>query len=122
MPRMQGNRGMFVRRGFRVFWAPLIASVMLAAEHKQKTALLASAAIGFATMLGVISVFLVAGLGGEVAGWAFAFSAGVATYVGASDLIPEINRSENRVIPLLVFAGMVLFYLGKTLVAGIVAE
>lgn len=90
-----------------------IASVMLAAEHRRRTALLASAAIGVATMLGILSVFLLAGVDGKVVGIAFAFSAGIATYVGASDLIPEINHSKNRVIPLLVFAGMALFYLGK---------
>jgi hypothetical protein len=33
--------------------------------------------------------------------------------VGASDLVPEINHSGNRVIPLLVFVGMVLFALGR---------
>ena len=49
---------------------------------------------------------------------AFAFSAGIATYVGASDLIPEINHSRNRVIPVLVFAGMVLFYVGKRMLEG----
>jgi zinc transporter ZupT len=48
-----------------------------------------------------------------VIGYAFAFSAGIATYVGASDLIPEINHSRNRLIPLLVFGGMLLLYVGK---------
>jgi ZIP family zinc transporter/zinc and cadmium transporter len=92
-----------------------IASVMLAAEHRRRTALLASAAIGAATMLGIISVFLLAGINERVLGGAFALSAGVATYVGASDLIPEVNESKNRVIPLLVFGGIVLFYAGTKL-------
>jgi zinc transporter ZupT len=43
-------------------------------------------------------------------GMGFAFTAGVATYVGASDLIPEINKSKDRIPPLVVFAGMLLFY------------
>jgi zinc transporter ZupT len=94
-----------------------IASVMLAAEHRRQTALLASAAIGVATMLGIVSVFLLAGINERIVGIAFAFSAGVATYVGASDLIPEINHSRNRIMPLLVFGGMALFYCG-TLVFG----
>lgn len=93
-----------------------IASVMLAAEHKRNTTFLASAAIGVATMLGIISVFLLANVSAQVVGIAFAFSAGVATYVGASDLIPEINHSKNRIIPVLVFAGMALFYVGKVVV------
>ena len=63
-------------------------------------------------MLGIVSVFLLASVSGHVVGVAFAFSAGAAMYVGASDLIPEINHSSNRVIPLLVFGGMLLFYAG----------
>ena len=94
-----------------------IATVMLAAEHRKRTAFLASAAIGVATMLGIVSVFLLAGVSQRIVGIAFAFSAGIATYVGASDLIPEINHSKKRIIPLLVFAGMLLFYLG-TLAVG----
>lgn len=90
-----------------------IASVMLAAEHRRRTALLASLAIGVATMLGVVSVFALAEIDKEVVGIAFAFSAGLATYVGASDLIPEVNHSKNRIIPVLVFGGIALFYLGK---------
>ena len=93
-----------------------IASVMLAADRRRKTAFLASAAIGVATMLGILSVFLLASVSGHVVGSAFAFSAGAAMYVGASDLIPEINHSRNRVIPLLVFGGMALFYAGMLLV------
>jgi zinc transporter ZupT len=94
-----------------------IATVMLAADHGRRTAFLASAAVGGATMLGVVSVFLIATIDERVVGQAFAFSAGVATYVGASDLIPEINHSKNRVIPLMVFAGMLLFYIGTLLLA-----
>lgn len=94
-----------------------IATVMLAAEHGKRTAFLASAAIGVATMLGIVSVFLLAEVDQKVVGIAFAFSAGIATYVGASDLIPEINHSKNRIIPLLVFGGMLLFYFGTLAIA-----
>jgi len=94
-----------------------IASVMLAAEHPRKTAFLASAAIGVATMLGIVSVFLLSAVNEQIVGIAFAFSAGIATYVGASDLIPEINKSRNRIIPLLVFGGIALFYAGTKLLA-----
>jgi zinc transporter ZupT len=89
-----------------------IATVMLAAEHRRKTAFLASGAIGLATVLGVVSVFLLSGIDNTIVGKAFAFSAGLATYVGASDLVPEINHSQNRITPVLVFGGMLLFYLG----------
>lgn len=112
--------------GFLVFVAVLlhkvpegmtIASVMLAARRPRRVALLASAAIGCATMLGVLGVFALASVGRSLVGFAFAFSAGIATYVGASDLIPEINHSRNRVIPVFVFVGMLLFALGRSLVS-----
>lgn len=96
-----------------------IASVMLAAAHGRKTAFLASAAVGAATMAGIVSVFLLAGVDGKIVGLAFAFSAGVATYVGASDLVPEINHSRNRIIPVMVFAGMVLFSIGSLLLTSL---
>lgn len=94
-----------------------IASVMIAAEHGRRTAFIASAAIGVATMLGVLSAFFLAEVNERIVGSAFAFSAGVATYVGASDLIPEINHSRNRLLPLLVFVGMALFYAGSVALA-----
>ena len=90
-----------------------IASIMLAAQQPRKHAFFASLAIGVATMLGICVVFLLASVKAEFVGIAFAFSAGAATYVGASDLIPEINRSGNRITPLVVFAGMLLFYVSK---------
>lgn len=99
-----------------------IASVMIAARRRRKTAFLASAAVAVATMLGVVSAFLLAEINERLVGFAFAFSAGLATYVGASDLIPEINHSRTRVIPLMVFGGMLLFYGGSLLVRGLVAH
>jgi zinc transporter ZupT len=92
-----------------------IASIMLAANQPRKTALIASALIGVATMLGVVSVFVIADVNAAAVGIAFAFSAGAATYVGASDLIPEINHSGNRITPLIVFGGMLLFYVSLQL-------
>lgn len=97
-----------------------IASVMLAAAHQRRTAFLASAAIGVATMLGIFSVFFLTDINESITGAAFAFSAGIATYVGASDLIPEINHSKNRIIPLLVFVGMLLFYGGTVLLGPLI--
>ena len=90
-----------------------IASIMLAANQSRRHAFIASVAIGVATMLGIIVVFLISSMDRSFVGIAFAFSAGAATYVGASDLIPEINRSGNRITPLIVFGGMLLFYVSN---------
>jgi zinc and cadmium transporter len=96
-----------------------VASIMLAAQQPRKNAFLASVSIGVATMLGILAVFMLASVNSNAVGIAFALSAGAATYVGASDLIPEINRSENRITPLIVFGGMLLFYFSKQLLEGV---
>ncbi|HWP81589.1 MAG TPA: ZIP family metal transporter [Bacteroidota bacterium] len=96
-----------------------IGSIMLAAGYSKRTVFSAALGIGGATMLGVSAVFMIASVGSEVIGMAFAFSAGAATYVGASDLIPEINKSENRIPPLVVFAGMILFYCTEMVLEGL---
>jgi zinc transporter ZupT len=80
--------------------------------------LAASIAIGVATLIGAFAALALGGVSDRMVSLAFAFSAGIATYVGASDLIPEINHSRNRVIPVLVFAGMVLFYVSKRMLEG----
>jgi zinc transporter ZupT len=96
-----------------------IASVMLAARHSRRSALLASAAVGCATLLGVAAVPLIAGDSEVLLGYALAFSAGIATYVGATDLVPEVNSSENRIMPVVVFAGFLLLYAGRAVLAAV---
>ena len=100
-----------------------IASIMLASypegEGKRK-ALIASVVLGSATMIGVIIMLLLSSINSNIVGIAFAISAGAACYVGASDLIPEINRSEKRFTPLVVFGGMLLFYFSQRLLEGLV--
>ena len=81
------------------------SSVMLAGGSTRKVAWLASAALGLATVVGVltITVFtrsITAGL---------PLAAGVTLYVAASDLIPEVNKEPGVPIALVVFVGVGLF-------------
>lgn len=81
------------------------SSVMLASGHSRKAAWLASAVLGCATVLGVLTVTvftrsLPAGL---------PLSAGVTLYVAASDLIPEVNREPGLGVAFAVFLGVGLF-------------
>jgi zinc transporter ZupT len=98
-----------------------IASIMLAANNNRREALLASLCVAAPTVLGCVVLFGLEKISATAAGIAFGFSAGTAAYVGASDLIPEINRSGNRVTPLVVFGGMLLFYFSRKLIAVLVA-
>lgn len=87
-----------------------IASIMLASKHSKQTALRASAGVAGGTMLGILMIFFLQNVDPRITGYAFAFSAGAALYVSASDLIPEINRSDDRRLSLVVFVGMVMYY------------
>jgi zinc transporter ZupT len=92
-----------------------IGSIMMSAGFSRKVVLYSAIGIGLATFIGACSVFLLEHVDAQLAGIAFAFSAGTVTYVGASDLIPEVNKTESRLPPLLVFVGMILFYLSEKL-------
>ena len=97
-----------------------IGSIMLTAGFSRKKVLSAALGIGAATIIGAASVFVLENVNASLVGSAFAFSAGTLVYVGASDLIPEINKTESRFPPLLVFGGMLLFYLSEKILEGIV--
>ncbi|HKE55656.1 MAG TPA: ZIP family metal transporter [Pyrinomonadaceae bacterium] len=97
-----------------------VASIMLASGRSIRTALVATAAIGAATLAGVIAVVLLNARTSMVVGYALPFSAGVTLYVAASDLIPEVNHKEERnpVVSIVVFVGVALFYLLHMMIEG----
>jgi len=97
-----------------------VASIMLASGRSTKKALLATAAIGAATLAGVIGVALLNSRMSNAVGYALPFSAGVTLYVAASDLIPEVNHKEERnpMVSIVVFVGVALFYLLHRLIEG----
>jgi zinc transporter ZupT len=97
-----------------------VASIMLASGRSTNKALLATAAIGAATLAGVIGVALLDAKMKSAIGYALPFSAGVTLYVAASDLIPEVNHKEERnpTVSIVVFVGVALFYLLHKLIEG----
>lgn len=95
-----------------------IASIMMSASFPRRNVLFATFGIGLATLVGVATAFLFSAADAKVTGMAFAFSAGTIVYVGASDLIPEINKSKDRIPPLVVFVGMMLYYVSERLLEG----
>ncbi|MCK9409357.1 MAG: ZIP family metal transporter [Bacteriovoracaceae bacterium] len=99
-----------------------IASIMLASQQSRQTALRATAGIAAGTMIGIFMIFFLQNVDPLITGHAFAFSAGAALYVSASDLIPEINRSDNRILSLVVFVGMVLYYVSGILLKSMVGH
>ena len=96
------------------------ASIMLASRRSTQKALIATAAIGAATLAGVIAVGILDAKMSNSVGYALPFSAGVTLYVAASDLIPEVNHKEERnpTVSIVVFGGVALFYLLHRLIEG----
>jgi ZIP family zinc transporter/zinc and cadmium transporter len=84
-----------------------IASIMLASGHSRAAALGAGALLGALTLTGALLTGLFAG--SHVA-YALALSAGVTIYVAASDLIPEVNREDDKPsLAYTVFGGLIFF-------------
>jgi len=88
-----------------------MASVMLASGRSRATALISSIALAGATLAGVLVIEL-------IPSWlpfGLPVSAGVALYVAATDLVPEVNREPGIRMALVFFAGVGAFLLLRTL-------
>ena len=92
-----------------------IASIMLAGGYSRRTAQLSSIAVGAAGIVGAFVMYPLRAFVGE----GLAFSAGVTLYVAASDLIPEVNRSEGGMVAVMVFFGVLLYYLTEKAIESI---
>ena len=82
-----------------------MASVMLASGRSRKVAFYSAVVLAAATLVGV----LVIELAPHWIGYGLPISAGVALYVGASDLVPEVNREPGIRMALVFFLGVVGF-------------
>ena len=88
-----------------------MASVMLASGSSRQTALYSAVALAAATLVGVLVIGLVPGL----VRYGLPVSAGVALYVAATDLVPEVNREPGIKMALVFFAGVAGFLLLRML-------
>ncbi len=92
-----------------------MASVMLASGRSRMVAFSSAVALAAATLAGV----LVIELAPHWTVYGLPVSAGVALYVGASDLIPEVNREPGIHMALVFFLGVGAFLLLRTLLPAI---
>jgi ZIP family zinc transporter/zinc and cadmium transporter len=88
-----------------------VASVMMASGRSRRVAVIAATVLATATLLGVL-VISVLPTWVEVG---LPLSAGVAIYVAATDLVPEVNREPGIRMALVFFAGVLLFLLLRLL-------
>ena len=88
-----------------------VASVMLASGRSRRSALYSAVTLAAATLAGVLVINL-------LPKWVMAglpLSAGVAIYVAATDLVPEVNREPGIRMALVFFSGVLLFFLIRLL-------
>jgi len=88
-----------------------MASVMLASGRSRTMALYSAVALAAATLAGVLIIELVP----SWLPYGLPISAGVALYVAATDLVPEVNREPGIRMALVFFAGVAAFLLLRTL-------
>jgi zinc transporter ZupT len=88
-----------------------MASVMLASGRSRSMALYSAVALAAATLAGVLIIELVP----SWLPYGLPISAGVALYVAATDLVPEVNREPGIRMALVFFAGVAAFLLLRTL-------
>ena len=86
-----------------------ISSLFLAAGASRARALLAAAALGLATLVGVAVTGSVPLLGE----YGLALAAGVTLYVAASNLVPEFQAKHGWRLPLSFFAGCGVYFLAR---------
>jgi ZIP family zinc transporter/zinc and cadmium transporter len=89
-----------------------MASVMIAGGQDRGRALAAAAALGLATIIGV----LVTQVADPLAHHGLAISGGVTIYVAASNLVPEFQAKRGWGLPLSFFGGAAAFFLTRMLV------
>jgi zinc transporter ZupT len=92
-----------------------MASVMLASGRSRSIAFYSAVTLAAATLFGVGVIELVPAL----LPYGLPISAGVALYVGASDLVPEVNREPGIRMALVFFAGVACFLLLRFLLPAV---
>jgi zinc transporter ZupT len=92
-----------------------VASIMMASGRSRRTAVIAASVLATATVLGALAISV-------LPSWVEAglpLSAGVAIYVAATDLVPEVNREPGIRMALVFFAGVLLFLLLRLLLPAV---
>lgn len=95
-----------------------ISSIMMAGGRTGGRALGAAALLGVATVAGVILTDQV----GFLVQHGLALSAGVAIYVAASNLVPELQGKPGWTMPAAFFAGAAVFFMTKLLLDSAVSS
>lgn len=109
------SAGMLVFLGIALHKLPegfTVASLVLASGQTKERAILTSALVGLTTFAGVVAFALLGNWTIIAVPYLFPIAAGVALYVAASELIPELHHHGGKswAFSVCVFAGVALFF------------
>jgi zinc transporter ZupT len=98
-----------------------IGSMVLAAGKGFRQVFAATSLVGGATLAGVLLFYFLGNSFGFTVAYALPLAGGVALYISASDLIPEVNHhgGKNPWVSLSVFAGVALFFVTQRLLESV---
>lgn len=102
-----------------------ISSIVLALLGNRKMAFFAAVLLGVSTILGaaIAEVLAEANLfGEEITAIAIAITAGIFIYVACTDLLPEVNKSENRFISSFFIIGIILYFILREIISPIIGH
>ncbi len=90
-----------------------ISSIVLALLGDKRKAIYAAVLLGLSTILGAASAYILLGLPiphEQMIAIAISFTAGIFIYVAGTDLLPVVNKSEDRPVASLFFIGILLYF------------
>lgn len=110
--------------GWLIFWGTVlhklpegftISSIMFVSHHGRGYALMSTIVLAVTSVGGTLLIFLLESPSAMIRDSALALSAGTFIHVATTDLIPRINDSPHRWMPLVIFVGVGLFFLSSTI-------
>lgn len=110
--------------GWLIFWGTIlhklpegftISSIMFVSYHGRGYGLISTIILAVASVAGTLIIFLLDSPSTMIRDSALALSAGTFIHVATTDLIPRINDSPHRWMPLVIFVGVGLFFVSSTL-------
>lgn len=102
-----------------------ISSIVLSLLGNRKVAFYSAVLLGASTLLGAFVAELLSKgniVSEDITSAALSVTAGIFIYVACTDLLPEVNKSENRLISSFFILGIIIYFLIKELLSPIIGH
>jgi zinc transporter ZupT len=93
-----------------------ISSIMFASHHRRKYGVIGTILLAVSSILGTVLIYVFEMETWPIKDFALCISAGTFIHVATTDLIPSINDTGHRWLPLVVFLGVGLFLVSSLVI------